>query len=326
MQMRMSRKVLATVVLAVVLGGGLLLAGNYAVTSYVIASAQRANMGPINPMVSGQPSSMMDQATMNNSDMMSMMGQSSMGSEMTDMMSMMQMCQRMMDMMGMEQQMMSSGMMTMRQGQKPLSLDQAVEKAQEHVQSLNNPDLVLAEVIEFDNHFYFVTKEKNAGVYAFESLMDKRTGFVHPAPGPNLTWSTKYAMPRTMEDMMGMGQGMMGSMSNGMMSSMMAGPTPIEPTADMPISPEQAKQIASRFLEKLATSMSQMPMMQMPMQPAPLQGAVPGEKVRKFYGYYTLDLLKDGKLAGLLSVNGYTGQVWHHAWNGNFVGMKEVEK
>lgn len=45
-----------------------------------------------------------------------------------------------------------------------------------------------------------------------------------------------------------------------------------------------------------------------------------------FYGYYTLDLLRDGKLAGLLSVNGYTAQVWHHAWHGDFLGMKELNK
>lgn len=319
MQLRNNWKVLTIAVLGVVFGSSLLLAGTYAVTSYVVASAQRADTGPMSPMMNGQSSSMMNQGMMNDQGMM--------GSGMMDMMAMMQMGQSMM------QQMAGSGVMTMRQGQKPLSLDQALEKAQEYVKSLNNPDLVLTEVMQFDNHFYFATKEKSTGGYAFESLMDKYTGTVHRAPGPNLMWNTKYGMTTMMQDMMGsgmmpMGGGMMGDMSGGMMSSMMGGPTPIEPTTDMPISPEQAKQIARQFLEKMAAAMPQMPMtqMSMPMQPSPLQGAVVGDKVRKFYGYYTLEALKDGKLASLLSINGYTGQVWHHAWNGNFVGMREVEK
>lgn len=44
-----------------------------------------------------------------------------------------------------------------------------------------------------------------------------------------------------------------------------------------------------------------------------------------FYGYYTLDYLVDGKPAGMLSVNGLTGQVWVHNWHGTFVTEKELE-
>lgn len=320
MQLPMSKRTLGAVLLAIVFGGSLLLAGDYAITSYVITAAQGANTESMSQMMAGQPNNMMGQP-----DMMSMMGEGSMGSGMMDMMAMMQMCQ------GMMQQMSGSGMMPMQQGLKPLSLDQAVEKAQDYLKSLNNPDLVLAEVIEFDNHFYFIIKEKSTGVYAFESLMDMRTGSVHPAPGPNLMWNTKYGMTAMMQDMMSMGNMMgMDQMMSDMASPsgmMMGGPTPIEPTAELPISPEKAKQTARQFLEKTVSSMSQMPMtMQMPMPSNPLQGAVVGEKVRKFYGYYTLDLVKDGKLAGLLSVNGYTGQVWQHTWNANFVNMKELGK
>jgi len=44
----------------------------------------------------------------------------------------------------------------------------------------------------------------------------------------------------------------------------------------------------------------------------------------QFYGYYTIHILKDSKITGMLSVNGYTGQVWYHTWHGDFIQMKEL--
>ena len=43
-----------------------------------------------------------------------------------------------------------------------------------------------------------------------------------------------------------------------------------------------------------------------------------------FYGYYTIEVTKDGKIYGMLSVNGYTGAVWYHTWHGAFVKILEV--
>jgi len=48
------------------------------------------------------------------------------------------------------------------------------------------------------------------------------------------------------------------------------------------------------------------------------------ESPDRFYGYYTLHILKDGKIYGMLSVNGYTGQVWFHSWHGQFISTKEL--
>jgi len=42
-----------------------------------------------------------------------------------------------------------------------------------------------------------------------------------------------------------------------------------------------------------------------------------------FPGYATIDVTKDGKVSGMLSVNATTGQVWYHWWHGAFVGMSE---
>ena len=45
----------------------------------------------------------------------------------------------------------------------------------------------------------------------------------------------------------------------------------------------------------------------------------------QFYGYYTLDFEKDGRIAGMLSVNGYSGQVFLHTWHGTFIEEAEYE-
>ena len=43
-----------------------------------------------------------------------------------------------------------------------------------------------------------------------------------------------------------------------------------------------------------------------------------------FYGYYTVDFENDGRLVGMLSVNGYSGQVWYHTWHGTFIQMRDL--
>jgi len=57
-----------------------------------------------------------------------------------------------------------------------------------------------------------------------------------------------------------------------------------------------------------------------------LAGASLAEGGVSFYGYYTFDYLVDGKPAGMLSVNGLSGQVWPHTWHGTFVAEKELEQ
>ena len=75
---------------------------------------------------------------------------------------------------------------------------------------------------------------------------------------------------------------------------------------DMPITPEQAESIAQQFLD------------------ANMPGVTVGE-VATFYGYYTLHILRNGQVVGMLSVNGYTPEVWYHDWHGPFIGMEEFE-
>ncbi len=167
----------------------------------------------------------------------------------------------------------------------PLSLDQAITRAQQYVASLGN-DLELVEVMEFSNHFYGEAKEKSTGIHAFEFLMDKSSGALSPEPGPNMMWNTKY--------------GHMGG--GGMMGRFRFGATSTTNT----VTPEQAKQFAQQYLD------------------ANWRGATVGE-VSPFYGYYTLHVERDGKTIGMLSVNGFDGSVWYHTWHGTFIGMKALE-
>jgi hypothetical protein len=43
-----------------------------------------------------------------------------------------------------------------------------------------------------------------------------------------------------------------------------------------------------------------------------------------FYGFYTVDFERTGQLVGMLSVNGYTGQVWYHSWHGSFIQVRDL--
>lgn|SRR5574341_531599 len=61
-----------------------------------------------------------------------------------------------------------------------------------------------------------------------------------------------------------------------------------------------------------------------------LEADLPGAQVHKdglaFYGYYTFDYDVNGQIAGMLSVNGFTGDVWPHTWHGQFIAEKELER
>jgi len=199
-------------------------------------------------------------------------------------------------MMGGQGQQGSGGMMgygsTTPTNAQPITFDKAVEAAQRYLQSYNNADLKLAEVMEFDNNFYALVTEKSTGDGAFELLVNRYTGAVHSEPGPSMMWNTKYG------HMAGQG-GMMGRMGG-----MMGGGAWNQQSGPMAVTVSQARTTAQQWLD------------------ANQPGAALADDEMQFPGYYTMDFLKDGKTAGMLSVNGYTGQVWYHTWHGNFISEK----
>ena len=93
---------------------------------------------------------------------------------------------------------------------------------------------------------------------------------------------------------------------NGRMGSMM-GEWPRQDTGtDMPIPAGEAVQIAQRHLD------------------AYLRGAEADEHADPFYGYYTLHIDRGGETVGMLSVNGYSGQVFVHTWHGDLLETSEA--
>src|SRR3989304_3513085 len=110
------------------------------------------------------------------------------------------------------------GQNTQNQG-TPISLDQAVQDVQTYVDNTGNKDLAVDEVMEFQNNFYAVVKEKSTGTGAFELLVDKYTGTVYPEMGPNMMWNTKYGMMSGAGGMISGASGMMGNGAGGMMGS-----------------------------------------------------------------------------------------------------------
>jgi hypothetical protein len=151
--------------------------------------------------------------------------------------------------------------------------------AQQYLESLNNPDLAIAEILEFEQNFYVVYFEQSTGIGAFEMLIDKNTGRIFPEYGPNMMWNTKYG--------------------HGGMMCCMRSPTPF-PSAELPIREDEAVAIAQEFLDQY------------------VPGTV-AEDPHPFYGYYTIHVSKGGKTFGMLSVHGTDGTVWYHNWHGAFV-------
>jgi len=99
------------------------------------------------------------------------------------------------------------------------------------------------------------------------------------------------------------GPNMMWNTKYGMHSGMMGGFTGT-PTTPATVTDEQAKANAQQYLNTY------------------YPGTTAGD-AQQFYGYYHVEVLSSGTIYGMLSVNGYTGQVWYHTWHGVFV--QEIE-
>jgi hypothetical protein len=184
----------------------------------------------------------------------------------------------------------------------PLTVEQATSAAEKYLANLENADLQIAEVMIFANNAYIVVKETSTGMGAFELLADSSSQTAYPEHGPNMMWNVKYG-GLNHEYMMG---------GNGGMMSMMGGfgwdtSIPAEASAKLTVSPEQAIEYAQAYLD------------------ANISGAVAATDPINFYGYYTLDFEKDGKIAGMLSVHGDSGQIFLHTWHGTFIEESEIQ-
>ena len=217
-------------------------------------------------------------------------------------------------------------------GNEVRSLADAKRQAQAFADELG---LRVGEVMRFTNNYYAELVEKN-GRLATEVLVEPANGAVYLEYGPAMMWNTRYGMMSDFRlrdsggmmsggmmggsgggmmgsgmmggsngGMMGSGGGMMNGSGNGMMGGGYADPTWTPGATEADVSPTKARQIAQRWLDG---------------QGSKLTAGEPDA----FPGYYTLHVLRDGKVTGMLSVNAATGAVWSHWWHGRFVSMLEA--
>ncbi len=210
--------------------------------------------------------------------------------------------------MGLEQGMMGYGVEGT--GGPVRSLADAERQAQRFADRL---DLRVGEVIQFANNFYAELLQGD-GTGATEVLVDPANGAVWIEYGPAMMWNTRYGMAggacAGMMDgggwggMMDGGSGDMmdgggwgGMMGGGMMGGAL-GETPAPDQAS--VTAEEAEQIAGTWLGTQGEGFR-------------------AAEAEAFPGYYTMEVLRDGKVSGMLSVNAFTGAVWYHSWHGRFI-------
>jgi len=174
---------------------------------------------------------------------------------------------------------------------EPLTAEQAVAAAEAYLAGIEATDLEVAEVMVFDNHAYVEIKDPATGAGAIELLVDPVSQRAMLEFGPSMMWNTEYGMHAQ------------GGMRGGMMGSLLA-PEAI-PSGEMTVTPDEATAAAQAYLDEA------------------FPGRTVEADVETFPGYYTLHVVQDGEVVGMLSVNGYTGQVWYHSWHGDLLEMQE---
>lgn len=185
----------------------------------MMGSPMGGMMGPGMMSVSGAPGQGMQGGFMNGmtgAPMEGMMGTSMMGSNM------------------MGPVMMGNGFngMSYGAGQQQnytVNVEKAKELVGQYLDLSNMNGISLAEIMEFDSHFYVELKE-DSGKYTHELIVNKATGAIYPEMGPNMMWNTKY--------------GHMGGMMSGFTAS--AGDKPA-------VSPDESIEIANQYLAKVGS-------------------------------------------------------------------------
>lgn len=178
----------------------------------------------------------------------------------------------------------------------PLSVEEVQTAVEEYLAQLGIDDLELKEVMIFEQNAYALIQEESTGMSAMELLVDHASAEVFPEFGPNMMWNLKY----------GMMSGRRGELGSGGCCRDFYSPDDGFEFEAMPVTLEEARIAAQDYLD----------------QEAP--GAKVSEEGFTFYGYYTFDFEDNGAIAGMLSVNGFSADVWLHTWHGAIIAEQEV--
>jgi len=177
-----------------------------------------------------------------------------------------------------------------------ITIDIAVQSFKDYLTRLGNADLALHEVEEYQNNFYATYLEKSTGIFAFQMLIWKPGSFWTGGMMGNGMMSG-VVMPEP-------GPNMMWNTKYGVLGGMMGIYKQISGN-NMTVTSNEVKTIAQQYLDSR------------------FSGTSAGD-VDTFYGYYNVDVLSGGKTFGMLSVNGYSGQVWYHSWHGVYIQIVAI--
>jgi hypothetical protein len=167
----------------------------------------------------------------------------------------------------------------------PISHEGAREIVRRYLESTNNTELEIGEFEEYSHNYYVSLVEREGGRGAFEIIIDRYSGGLRPEP-QSMMWNGKYGTASGGMMMRGRSnnQGMMGGSSS----------------TEMNISSTEAMDIAQGFLDVVYPGTE-------------------ADEILSYYGYYTVMTVKYGDHYGMLSVNGFSGDVWYHTWHGSFI-------
>ena len=158
-------------------------------------------------------------------------------------------------------------------------------------------ELVISDIFTFeDSDYYFSILEKESAMGAMELLVNPYSSAVYPEYGPNMMWNLKYGMHSNGGRMSG----------RGMMGSSRYNENPYQDDVeDNKLSHEEAFEYGAKYLQEYKKNLAL------------------ADEYHEFYGYYTFHVKEDDKTVGMLSVNGFTGQVWYHDWHGDVMEVMD---
>ena len=168
-----------------------------------------------------------------------------------------------------------------------MTIDQVEELVNDYLHNLNDPNLQAEEIIEFANDFYVRFSEKDTDINAFAALVNPYTGMMYAGHHADKYWNTKYK-------------------GESYRTSRGGGSEFIDwPSGPMTITQEEAQSYVQSVIHKYI---------------------VDGEvgSAQTFYGYYTIPLLQQGNVVGLVNINGYTGSACYEACHVSFIERKEL--
>lgn len=157
-----------------------------------------------------------------------------------------------------------------------MDFDTLLDKADAYLSVYDQ--LVIKKIIVFENRGYeFIVYEKDTNRAALELYANPYSGDIYPGINGSMMWNGKYGMHNAYH------------MHGGREAYRDA--DYLNQGVDNTLTPIEAKEIASDYIEKLDRNFSLMEEM-------------------NFYGYYAYFVRTDENIAGILRINGFNGEAW----------------